>query len=383
MELTINQAIELLEKFWKSRDLKKLNDLSLAITKLSPSSAQAWRFLGIIGVLTGDANAKEKLMHAALLKDIEAELWLGVLNQFSHQITGSINANEIISQVELEKLRRSIYMDFPVEVTIETQAVCNAKCNFCPYPTMDRQGDKMSDELIEKIINDLTKIPKSLPFMISPFKVSDPFLDKRIFTIFERINKSLPNASLRLFTNGSPLTEKIIEKISHVQNVKHLWISLNESDEQEYEKVMGLPFYKTIEKLDSLHKYVSEGYPHQVTLSRVSDGSDRDSKFNKFVKDRYPLFDCFLIGRSDWTGQVDVEVFKTVPKTACGRWYEVSIMASGKVALCCMDGEGRYVVGDVNHQSVLEVYNTPNFKKMRQFTFSRLAAAGPCDTCVN
>jgi hypothetical protein len=383
MELTINQAIELLEKFWKSRDLKKLSDLSLAITKLSPSSTQAWRFLGIMGVLTGDANAKEKLMHAALLKDIEAELWLGVLNQFSHQITGSINANEIISQVELEKLRRSIYMDFPVEVTIETQAVCNAKCNFCPYPTMDRQGDKMSDELIEKIINDLTKIPKSLPFMISPFKVSDPFLDKRIFTILERINKSLPNASLRLFTNGSPLTEKIIEKISHVQNVKHLWISLNESDEQEYEKVMGLPFYKTIEKLDSLHKYVSEGYPHQVTLSRVSDGSDRDSKFNKFVKDRYPLFDCFLIGRSDWTGQVDVEVFKTVPQTACGRWYEVSIMASGKVALCCMDGEGRYVVGDVNHQSVLEVYNTPNFKKMRQFTFSRLAAAGPCDTCVN
>ena len=383
MDLTLAQAIELMEKFWKSRDFQKLNDLSLALTKQSPNTAQAWRYLGIIGVLNGEGFAREKLLRASLLKDKESELWLGVLNQFSHHVKGSLSANEIMSQVELEKLRRSPYMDYPLEVTIETQAICNAKCNFCPYPTMERQGDRMSDELIEKVINDLVLIPKSLPFMISPFKVSDPFLDKRIFSVLEKINSTLPNASLRLFTNGSPLTERIIEKISLVKNVKHLWISLNESDESEYEKVMGLPFFKTIEKLDSLHKYVSEGYPHQVTLSRVVDGTNRDTKFKNFVKERYPLFECFLIGRSDWTGQVEVEILKKVPQTACGRWYEVSIMASGKVALCCMDGEGKYVVGDVNHQTVLDVYNHPSYKKMRQFTFSRLAAAGPCDTCVN
>lgn len=383
MELTLSQAIELMDKFWKLRDFQKLNDLSLVLTKQSPNTAQAWRYSGILGVLNGDGSGKEKLLRAALLKDTESDLWLGVLNQFSYHVKGSISASEILTQIELEKLRRSPYMDYPVEVTIETQAVCNAKCNFCPYPTMDRQGDRMSDELIEKIINDLIQIPKSVPFMISPFKVSDPFLDKRIFSVLEKINKTLPNASLRLFTNGSPLTNKIIEKISLVHNVKHLWISLNESDESEYERVMGLPFFKTVEKLDTLHKYVSDGYPHKVTLSRVVDGSERDIKFRNFVRDRYPLFECFLIGRSDWTGQVNVEILKAVPQTACGRWYEVSIMASGKVALCCMDGEGKYVVGDVNHQSVLDVYNNPNYKKMRQYTFSRLAANSPCDTCVN
>jgi hypothetical protein len=57
-------------------------------------------------------------------------------------------------------------------------------------------------------------------------------------------------------------------------------------------------------------------------------------------------------------------------------------MASGKVALCCMDGEGKHVVGDVNEQSVLDVYNSHDYKKMRQFSFSRLAAASPCDTCI-
>jgi hypothetical protein len=47
-----------------------------------------------------------------------------------------------------------------------------------------------------------------------------------------------------------------------------------------------------------------------------------------------------------------------------------------------MDGEGKHVIGDVNTQSVLEIYNSPGYRKMRQFTFSRKAAAAPCDTCV-
>jgi hypothetical protein len=47
-----------------------------------------------------------------------------------------------------------------------------------------------------------------------------------------------------------------------------------------------------------------------------------------------------------------------------------------------MDGEGKHVIGDVSKQSVLEIYNNLEYRKLRQFTFSRLAAASPCDTCA-
>jgi radical SAM protein with 4Fe4S-binding SPASM domain len=111
------------------------------------------------------------------------------------------------------------------------------------------------------------------------------------------------------------------------------------------------------------------------------DGTERDQAFKTFVQQRYPLFNLFMIGAGNWTGQVDVATERRVPPAGCFRWYELSIMASGKVALCCMDGEGKHVIGDVNAQSVLEIYNDPGYKKMRQFTFSRKAAAAPCDTC--
>lgn len=333
--------------------------------------------------LEAEGGGGDHCLHqAALLGDSEAPIWLSVLSQFAIYQKGSIKPNDLINQVGLEKMRRSRYMNYPMEISFETQAVCNAACTFCPYPTMERKGDKMSDSLIEKIISDLCEIPQDLPFNISPFKVNDPFLDKRIFSVCEKINNSLPNARLRLFTNGSPLTDDIVEKIANIRNVIHLWVSLNEIEAAAYEKLMKLPFYKTIKKLDMLHQRVAEGYPHPVTISRVADGSERDKAFYEYVKSRYPLFKVFMIGRGDWTGQVTVEIKKQTPPTACTRWYELSIMASGKVALCCMDGEGKYIIGDVNTQSVLEIYNDPQYRKMRQYTFSRLAAAAPCDTCV-
>jgi hypothetical protein len=382
MEIKIDQVAGYMDSLFKQQDFATLSNIAKQVTQQQPQIAPAWRYLGITAVLSGGAGGKRHLQQAAVLGDTDANDWLNTLSEFEYYPSASVKPMQIIQQVEWMRFRRSKYMDFPTEVVIETQAICNAACTFCTYPTMERKGDKMSDELIDKIIEDLKAIPRELPFTIAPFKVSDPFLDKRIFSICEKINNELPNAKLRLFTNGSPLTDKIIDKIADIKNVIHLWVSLNEYEKNAYEKTMSLPFEKTIEKLNALHKRVENGYPHPVVVSRVCDGTVEDANFKAYLEKNYPLFGVFLIGRSDWAGQVVINSQKQVPPTACSRWYELSIMASGKVALCCMDGEGKHVVGDVNKQSVLEIYNSHDYKKMRQFSFSRLAAAAPCDTCI-
>ena len=283
----------------------------------------------------------------------------------------------------MAKMRRSPYLDYPQEVHIETLALCNAKCSFCPYPTMDRQGDRMPDELIDKIIDDLKAIPPSLPFNVAPFKVNEPLLDKRIFAVCEKISNQLPSAQLRMFTNGSPLTPKMIDRIAEIKKLTNLWVSLNEVDADAYETLMQLPLERTLRNLDTLHDLSAA---EEVSASGGDFARDRRQRpgqaFLNFVKQRYPLFQPFMIGTGNWSGQVSVGKNRRVPSGGCWRWYEISIMASGKVALCCMDGEGKHVIGDVNTQSVLEVYNAPAYRKMRQFTFSRKAAAAPCDTCI-
>ena len=50
-----------------------------------------------------------------------------------------------------EGLKAAGLLDFPAIVHLETQANCNASCNFCPYPSLERKGTRMSDELIAKV----------------------------------------------------------------------------------------------------------------------------------------------------------------------------------------------------------------------------------------
>ena len=81
---------------------------------------------------------------------------------------------------------------YPKIVHIETQAVCNAKCSFCEYDSLSRKGKKMSDENIKKIISDLSVIPSSRNVQIQPYKISEPFLEKRLPWIADEILSQIP-----------------------------------------------------------------------------------------------------------------------------------------------------------------------------------------------
>ena len=74
----------------------------------------------------------------------------GQLEQWLREY-GDLPADFRDYQLGVERKRLSPYLDYPREVTIETLALCNAACEFCPYPDLERQGTRMSDALVEKI----------------------------------------------------------------------------------------------------------------------------------------------------------------------------------------------------------------------------------------
>ena len=43
---------------------------------------------------------------------------------------------------------------FPKILSVEFTSACNAKCIMCPQPEMDRKKENMSNEILEKVIND-------------------------------------------------------------------------------------------------------------------------------------------------------------------------------------------------------------------------------------
>lgn len=268
------------------------------------------------------------------------------------------------------------FMDYPMEVSIETFSLCNARCNFCPYPTIDRKGEKMTDELLGKLVEEL--ISWRRPMYLSPFKLNEPLLDKRLLPLCERINRETELVALRIFTNGSALTPENIEGIARLERVDKLWVSLNSHIPEEYERVMGLKFEQTAKKLDYLHAY---DFPHDVMLSCVGYPNE---DFRRYCFDRWPNFQSMAIKKDSWLGFTDPQ-FPSIPDAGCSRWFELSITSRGTVSHCCMhDGQDdRYNIGDVNTNSMYEVYNAPRWRERREQLVSRreLDDTSPCARC--
>lgn len=279
---------------------------------------------------------------------------------------------------------RLSYVDFPALVHLETLAVCNAACNFCPYPTLDRKGTKMPDSLIEKIIGDLTDMPPNLPFQFAPYKVSDPFLEPRLFDIIGLAAARLPTMMVTLITNGAALTGRKIDQLKSVKSLAYLNVSLNSDNAEEYERVMQIPFARTLSRLDVLHRKKAAGeLAFPIRLTRVSSDKESDESFRDWVRAHYPAFKPVIAPRNDWIGEVVTEgSIEQVPDAPCHRWFDLSITATGVVAMCCMDGEAQYPKGDVNHTHVLEIYNQPRLRELRTKLVSRRAAGSPCAGCT-
>lgn len=242
----------------------------------------------------------------------------------------------------------------------------------------------MTDSLITKVVDDLTGIPRHVPFQLAPYKISDPFLDERIFDICELINEKLPNARLSFITNGSMLTSDKIAKLAELKLVSYLTISLNFHRADDYERVMGIPFERVIHNLDVIHQHVNNrSIKFPIKVTRVAEDEKSDKEFLGWTKDRYPLFHPFLLPRNDWIGQFpDSYTRDLIPDAPCHRWFDFSITATGAVAMCCMDGNAQFPKGNVSEQHVLEIYNQDHLRRLRENIPSRKSVGAPCDRCT-
>ena len=266
------------------------------------------------------------------------------------------------------------YLDQPHEVALETMALCNAACTFCPYPTLERKGARMSDSMITSLLNQMAEFER--PFYFSPFKVNEPLLDKRLEDIVWGAIRTT-KALVRIFTNGSPLTKKNEDWIAELPQgrVAHLWVSLNSVDPDEHKALMGTDFAKVAKNLDRLHQ--NYRFPHPVMLSAV--GVNR-REFLSYCRGRWPRFQSTLIPDTGWLGYSDPDR-EEVPTAPCARWWELSIQADGVVSLCCMDGTGAYAIGNVKEQTLLEVYNSPTWRERRE-TLQNRHEIDPCNRCT-
>lgn len=370
-------------------------DLRRRLVGMLVNKQHCEEIVAVLGAASPDSlSDSERGALALALAGVEREREANRLEALSRKSHGAEKADYVRQAIVqrrsnnkafyLQASRNTRYMDYPSYIHLETLAVCNAACNFCPYPTLERQGTRMPEGLIAKVLRDLQDVPQDLPFTIAPFKVSDPFIEKRLFDIIEAVRRQLPSANIALITNAAAMTDRHLDRLSGIDIIRNITVSLNDHRPEEYTRLMGIPYARTIARMRALHqRYRAGDFRFEVSVSRVCDSTAADLEFRDFVKNEFPGFLPTLAPRNDWIGQMDlITSADRIPDVGCDRWFMMSITATGKVALCCMDGEEKHVIGDVARQHVLEIYNSPGYRVMRETLASRRQAAAPCNGCT-
>ena len=289
------------------------------------------------------------------------------------------------------------YTIFPKAVHLETQAICNAKCSFCPYTDLTRKGERMSLDNIFKIIQDLKAIPVEHSWYISPYKVNEPFLDDRLDTILAMILFNL-SCNIKIISNGNYMPDSALNSLIKLDKRNpgrlNLTISLNTADPDSYKKLMKMSLDKTIRNLDKLHE-LSEMNPsstllNSIRLSSVATSSLLQKQFTDFVKTRYPRFKALNLHMNEWIA--DRESYKShsltnraILSSPCLRWSDLSITSTGDIALCCMDADATYNLGNAINTNALDLYQrkVQNFLENGKFLDRRINAPRemPCSNC--
>ncbi|USN99877.1 MAG: SPASM domain-containing protein [Phycisphaeraceae bacterium] len=296
-------------------------------------------------------------------------------------VATGLTVNERAYQARVQEAAAGVYVDYPMRVGVETYAVCNAACDFCPYPTMERKGDRMDDATLAKILDDLEEIPSEVEFGLNPSRVSEPLLDTRIFTFLEELNKRFSNAGIILFTNASALNGRNLDRVMALERYQLFNVSFNDHRKAEYERVMQLDFDRTTRNLDRLHGAVQAAeFPVRPRISRVGDGTDADQGFCDWVRDRWPGFEPMVSPRMDWMGRVACSFSTLIPDVPCMQWFTIQLLANGRDAFCCTDHDAAYGYGSIHESSLLELYNHPERRELRLQTPSRHGMT-PCGTC--
>lgn len=260
---------------------------------------------------------------------------------------------------------------------VETTNLCNARCIFCAHRQIEEHGT-MSDRLYTKILTDASELDPP-PQQFIPMLTGEPFLDPRLVDRIGEARAALPNTDIHLYTNGSRLTEEFVGKLAQIPRFR-INISANGASMETRKRLTGLEDYEYVARM--IDCVDAHSIPHTVSLvQHPSITQDEERAFNRkwgTVTSTSSCREPYVFQHLNFAGltsPLDANNFtRCIHATS-----HMTVLWNGKVNLCCMDPLGRKIFGDLNNQSVAEVW----FSEGRQH-YVQMHEAGQgtrCEVC--
>ena len=296
-----------------------------------------------------------------------------------------------LAKIFFSYLKRKEIPDYmPSRLWIETTSRCNLACSLCINKDIPSSGKKDMDlGLYKKIIDEAAETV----YDINLFHRGEPLLHPQIIDMISY--GSSKNIRTRLHTNATLLNKKFSRSII-LAGLDMVSFSFDGYTKEEYERNRkGADYEKTLGNIKSFLKIKKElGAKKPLTIIQIiEDSPDIKNKGRRqkmdFLKNfnAYPP-DRFIIRKPhNWGGLLKDELLKDSHRAgsrlACTfPWYCLTIFFDGKVYPCPQDFMGKMPIGDLNRDSIKEIFSGTKIRKLRRMFKSKTVAEDlPCNSC--
>lgn len=258
------------------------------------------------------------------------------------------------------------------EVTdIEITNHCMYSCIMCPRENyMTREKGNMEYGLFKKIVDQVAAY--NPPACLAMY--GDPLLHPQFgdFIKYAKAN----GVSVKIPTNAINLDKKRT-KILLDAKPDYIIVALDGIDEETLKKIRGKNArYKESE--DNLRNFIAEKnkaltkrpFVHvrmiQMDINK-NQIEDFKKKWNVNGVDLCDVKSLKMLGNCEDFQKLDKERNFSIPEGSCRLpWISVSILWNGLVVPCCMFYNDIYVLGNLYHQSLKEIWNSQKIVSLRE-----------------
>jgi hypothetical protein len=277
-----------------------------------------------------------------------------------------------------------------IQLQIETLNICDARCLFCEYPQMKRPKGVMPMDLFRKIIDDAAGVPQISSITFTG--LGETLLDEHLTDRIRYTRRKLRAIPIDIYTNGSRLTREVVDNLIDA-GLSILYCSLNAVDAERRQAIMfpHRPGYDDFERLTGALDYGIEreraGSGMRVVVKAVTakdlmENSHADTFLARWGGPTNSGGNGFIHLEGNWAGAM--WPMRVKPTEACSRALnQIMVLRTGEVSLCCFDGEGKEILGDLNTQTIREVFNGPKATGIREAHWNgRRSDIGLCANCT-
>jgi organic radical activating enzyme len=260
---------------------------------------------------------------------------------------------------------------------VETTNHCNARCIFCAHGQIEEHGT-MSDGLYTRILSDAARLDPP-PHTFIPMLTGEPFLDPRIVDRIKEARAALARSEIHLYTNGSRLTEEVIRELATVTDFR-LNISANGASRETRKRLTGLDDYDYVARMIDLVD--ASRIPHTVSLvQHPSITPEEEAAFNHVWGQITASSSCrtpFVFQHLNFAGLTSRGEGNNFVRCIHATSH-MTVLYDGRVNLCCMDPLGRKIFGDLNEETVAEVWWSE--VRQRYVTLHEEGRGTECEVC--